>query len=660
MAIVPGYKITVLRNGSPVNAKSGSVARKAGALGPSWEISLDEPVEIDREDTWTIKRKVAGREETLIRDAKAGGVVGRDDAASSSRRVWGVHGDCAANLLEYCVPTTLVFVRWSWIQSIVPDAMIMNGMLVYGSAYSRGVRIFHPRLPGKQMKEGEFQCIAGCDTHHACARYLANLVGFTIEINTPDIELVDTFTVPSGSTWRDAIERNLKLWFPLIEVMDNTIFVSDAYSGDPHPIQVVALTNDAISSASLTARGSLDTFDHLIITGRRTADSEPLLGDEPDMTPTKLAAIPLEPDRTVETSHDFSVATDHKTMSDYSGEFGLPGEEITPRNLQYQVQQTAYYTDESSGRTRYVPTNETIRTFDSDGAEVAKTVVTYTYARGFKPVKTVEEEHVRCRMPGTEQKQLHKVRSKITLQDQFIKPLNLALTTEIVEGVVLYEEVLHQGEVYKVDPRVFADVVRNDTSGDAVESDPDTPQKTLEMTINERATFISRTHDNILIKRDQDYNKLTGHVKTQSQILENPLRDKGSIRYENQFRKEYHPEGSGVLVNGMECYHAPEKIHHDDITTERIADGIALRAFISKGVERNDEWTLRIPVPFLPRIPAVAVRLPDFTVRVNGTSVTVPGGDYILGKATERFSFSGEDAQVLMEAETVLEVRAMP
>ncbi len=659
MAIVPGYKITVLRNGSPVNAKSGKVTRRAGTLGPSWEVTPAEPLDADPADVWTIKRKVAGREETLIRDAKATAIVGRDDTASCSRRVMGVHGDCwTNNLLEYCVPTTLVFVRWSWIQSIVPDAMIKNGMLVYGSAYSRGVRIFHPRLPDKEIKEGEFRCIAGCDTHHACARYLATLVGYTIEINTPDIELVDTFTVPSGSTWRDAIEQNLKLWFPLIEVVGSTIFVSDVYSDDPQPIQVVGITNDAIASASLIGHGTEDTFDHLIITGRRTTNSEPLLDDEPDMTPTKLAAIRLEADRTIETSHDFSDAVHHKTMSDYSGEFGLPGEEITPRNLKYQAQQTAYYTDESEGRKRYVPISETIRTFDADDSEVAKTVVTYTYARGFKPVKTVEEEYVRCRMPGTDQMQLHKVRSKITLQDQFIKPLNLTLTTEIVEGVVLYEEAVHEGEVYKVDPQIFADVVRGDTSGDAIETDSDTPQKTLEMTINERSTFISRTHDNILIKRDQDYNKLTGNVKTQSQILENPLRGTGNLRYENQFRKEYHPSGSGALINGITCYHSPETIHHDDITTEQIADGIAQRAFTCKRVERNNEWTVRIPVPFLPRMSAAAVRLPDLTVRINGTPMTVPGGDFILREATEHFSFSGDGAQVQMEAETILVVRA--
>lgn len=661
MAIVPGYKVTVLRNGSPVNAKSGRVTRQADNIGQSWEILLAEPLDIDRADTWTIKRKVAGREETLVNDARATSILGHDDLGSSSRRIMGVHGDSATNsLLEYCVPTTLVFVRWSWIQSIVPDAMIMNGILVHGSAYSSGVRIFHPRLPGKEVQEGDVHCIAGCDTHHACAKYLADLIGYKIEINTPDIELVDTFTVPSGSTWLEAIKLNLAIWFPVIEVIDDTIFVSDVCADDPNPIQVISLTNDAIATASLNSYGTDDTFDHLIVTGRRTTNSEALLHDEPDMTPTRLAAIPLQPDRTVETSHDFSSAVHHKSMGDYSGQFGMPGEENTKKDLKYQTQQTAYYTDESQGRKRYVPLKETIHTFDSDDTEVAKTIVSYTYARGFKPIKTVEDEYVLCHLPGTEQMDLHKVRSKITLQDQFIKPLNLSLTTELVEGIVLYEEVMHEGDVYKVDPQIFADVVRGDTSGDAVETDPDTPQKTLEMTLNERSTYISRTHDNILIKRDQDYNRLSGHVKTQSQILENPLRDERSVKYEDRFRKEYHPAGSGALINGITCYHPPLTIYNDDITSEQIADQIAQRAFVHRHVQRNDEWTLRIPVPFLPRMLATTVRLPDFEVLINDSPVAVPGGDFMLTEATENFSFAGDGTEVQMEAETVLVVKAKP
>ena len=214
MAELPGYKITVQRNGSEVQVSSGSITREAGQLGPSWEVELDNPVDTNRTDTWTIKRKLAGNEETLVSNARATMIGGTDGVDKATRRVSGDYGSADTNnLLEYCVPKILVFVNMEWIRSLVPDATIMNGILVYGSAYSSGVRIFHRRLPGKEVGDDDFQCIAGCNTHHTAARYLASLVGYQFQSNTPDMDILDTFTVQAGTKWRDAIEQNFKIWF---------------------------------------------------------------------------------------------------------------------------------------------------------------------------------------------------------------------------------------------------------------------------------------------------------------------------------------------------------------------------------------------------------------------------------------------------------------
>ena len=660
MAAIPGFDIIVTRNGSQVRVKSGSITREAGKLGPSWEITFAEPMDISRSDTWTIKRKAGGRSETLVEDAKATSIGGNDGVGSSTRRVSGEWGDSGTNvLLEYCVPKTLVFINMNWAKRLWPDAMIFNGMLVHGADYVRGIRILHSRLPGREIKEGEHECIAGCNSHHACAQYLADLVGYSLEVNTPDIDLIDTYTVPVGTTWRDAIERNFKIWFPVTEVVDNTIVVSDICSDETPADQTVRLTNDAIENAALNraAQSSNETqLDHLVITGRKTVDTEELYEENPNFTPTQLSAVQLPVDTTIQTTHDFTAIRNDKSMGDYTGNWGMPGEESARKNLKNQIQTTSYHIDETTGKKRYIPVNETINTYNADDVEVARTVITYSYSAGLKPIKTVEDEYVHTHLPGTDVKQLHKLRSKVTRQDQFIKPLNLSLTTELVEGVVLYEEQEKDEELYKTDPQIMADLVRSDTAGTAIDSDENTTQRTLEMTLNERSTFISRTHDKILIKRDQDYNRLSEHVKTQSQILENPMRDDGEIRSEHQFRKEYHPDGSGFEILGMTCYHAPKSIHHDDITTEAIADQIAARAFFRKGtVEQNDEWTVTVPVPFLPRSIATTVTLPDYQTRINGDLVTIPGGDYMLRQATESFSFEGEGND---RAETSLVVRA--
>ena len=276
--------------------------------------------------------------------------------------------------------------------------------------------------------------------------------------------------------------------------------------------------------------------------------------------------------------------------------------------------------------------------------EVAKHVTTYTYASGFKIIRTVEDEYVRCNLPGSSEKALRKVRTKTTVQDTFVKPLNLSLTSEIIEGLILYDEDEKDGVPFKASPRVFADELSQDTDEDAIEDDENTTQKTLEDTISKRTTHIGRTHDNVLIKRDVTYNKLTGFTKTQSQILDNPKKDAGDLRNDDIFRKEYHPDGSGVAINGLTCYHPPKTINHSDIDNETIADAIAERAFNRKTQEANDEWAIDIPVPWIPEYIGTIVTLPDFQVYVNDSLVTVSGGDFVLRQAELTFAFDGNKA----------------
>ena len=658
MAIASGYQVTVLRNGSAVAVKSGSVTRSAGKLAPSWEITLAEPMNLDASDTWTIRRKLSGRSDTLISNAIAVGLGGSDgtsgNALSCTRRVSGDADEATNPLLEYCVPITLCFVNWSWVKKWWSDAMIKDGALVHGTGYSSGVRIFGPRLPGKEMQAGMYQVIGGCYTHHAVAQYLAGLVGYNIEIGVPDIPIVDTFTVPSGTTWYAAIKKNLDIWFPVYEVVDDTIYVHDICADDPVSPGQITLTNAAIESASLNrSKTKADApLDHLIITGRRTENSEALLGEDPDFTPVQLAAIDLAATTTETMNRSYTDLEQHKTWESYTGTWGLPDDPLTKKNLKSQVQEMGFYVDEEQGEKKHIQVTETIHTYNSDDTEIAKTVISYTYAKGFKPIKTTEDEYAYCHLPGSETKELRKVRTKTTVQDQFIKPLNLTLTSEIVEGLILYDNVEQDGETYKVSPRPFADELRQDTDEDAIETDPDTTQATLEDTINYRTTHLGRTHDNTLIKRDLDYNKLSGNVKVQSQILENPKKNDNMLRNDDTFRKEY--KVGGVSINGLTCYHSPRGVDHPDITNATIADQIAARAFVRKSADQNDEWQIEIPVPFLPRQIGCMVSLPDFPVNVNGSTVTVDGGSFVLREAKESFSFDGNKA----EGRTSLTVRA--
>lgn len=678
MGTIPGYGITVLRNGQDVSdtVVSGSLTLEKDKLSRSWELEFAEPMDVSAADTWTIKRKIAGYETAWCEDAVAANVTGEDavDTASGNvlalRSTRRVRGDAASDevndLLNYCLPKTLVFVNQDWLLDLVPGATVQNGILVYpvNALGIAGGRIYHPRLPGKEFENDSFECVLGVQTHHDIARYLARLVGLDLMVNTPDVTLIDTMTIQSGTTWLAAIESIFKtLWQPTIEISGNTIYVNDVCKDDAtiNPIQTINLTNAAIQSASLShafAGRSESVIDHVIVTGRRTQDTVELLPEEPDYTPIEIPEVALEADTTLEASRTFRAATAYKQMGEYSGQFGLPGEQISPKGMKKEVRTINLAKIEQEGRRRYVPIDEEIKYYDSDDTLVAKTTLNHYYSKGLIPLRTVEKQYVYCNMPGEESKDLHLLSTKTTLQRQVIKPLNLTLTEELFEGLVLYETVTVDGTPHKVDPMVLAEVLRGDTTGDMIDTSPDTAQATLEMTLSERSTSISRTDDDILIKHELTHDKLTGITRTNSQILENPLRDRNRLKADHVFRKEYF-DGAGRMIGGFgPCYHVPVQTHHDDICTDALADRVAQRAFARKNTNgtNNPAWDIRLPFPLPIDNLAVSVVLPDFQARVNGELVTVSGGEFVLIKVTESFACSGKGNVVNLDAETVLSV----
>lgn len=675
MAHIPGQKLTVLLNDTDISNKitSGSTTLQTGNVARTWDLELSEPMEILPTDTWTIRLKIAGYERTICQDCLAQNVGGEDSVDASSGNVFAlrstrrVTGQIESDLLEYCLPTTLVFVNQDWLHDFAPGATIQDGILVYpvNALGIAGGRIYHPRLPGKEFESDSFTCILGVQSHHDIAKYLARLIGYDLHVNTPDVTIIDTMTIPSGTTWMSAIEGIFKtLWRPTIEIVGTTIYVSDVIKDDAviNPVQTISLTNAAIQGASLSHSmgGSRDrTIDHVIVTGRRTQDTTVLLAEEPDYTPIEIPEVHLDADTTIESSRALKTSS-YKQMGEYDGSFGVPGEQVTPVGLATETRTMNLKKIEKEGRRRYLTISETIQHHNKNGTLVAKTVINHYYSKGLQPLRTVERHYARFNMPRTDVKELHLLQTKTTLQRQVVKPLNLTLTEEIIEGLVLHEESSYQGQVYKDNPQILSDVLRSDTMEQVIDASPNANQWTLEMTLSERSTEISRIDDNTLIKRELTHDKLTDITRINSQILENPLRDRNTLKSDHIFRKEYF-DGSGTMIGGYgPCYHPPGTIHHDDICTEELADQVAERALSRKSNSstNNPTWDITIPFPVPIENLGVIVTLPDFQARVNGELVTVSGGDYVLRKVDERWSYRDRGSnRVDLDAETVLSVR---
>jgi hypothetical protein len=234
-----------------------------------------------------------------------------------------------------------------------------------------------------------------------------------------------------------------------------------------------------------------------------------------------------------------------------------------------------------------------------------------------------------------------KLRCKTTLQNYVVKPLNLTLTTEFVEDIcICTESVVSVGGVptaIKDDPKPLIEALRSNPN--YVDKNPSTTQKLIEMTTYDKDTYIDRCDEHTLIKIDAANNRIAQNLpQVNSQVLDNPKRQtQSTTSKDNVFRREYKdPRSTGIYVNNRGPYfHASKTIQHDDICTDEQAWAIAQCVFWRKNRSLEPtQWeiTLQIPVPLPLDYMATKIRIKDLTRVVNGTEVTIPGGDYLLNK----------------------------
>ncbi|MBI4962504.1 MAG: hypothetical protein HY913_04445 [Desulfomonile tiedjei] len=663
MSVIPGLTCIVERNGTPIDVKSVSITREANKISPSWDVQFPRPLNVSADDTWTIRTGFAGAEWTRLENCPATNVGGDDGTDTSSRKISSsAQSADALDLRQYCIPKTLVFVNANWLQAIGPTATVKNGAVYYN-----GVRLYHPRLPGQEFQESSFECIVGPTNHHDIGRYLASLIGYKLLVNTPNVNLIDTMTFSGGTKWGDAITSIFSVWGPTLDVLPSgddgkpTIVISDVANGSAEiaELQILRIDNPAIVSTSFTddaGNQSQDIVDHVIVTGRKTSGTleSP---EQANYTPIEIPPVDLSIDKEFEASIDVdNSVTRYSKTGGAVVPFGTPGEELNIKKIKTQKHIMRYHVRKVPNQNdQYMPVEDETQFYNVDDELVGKTVVKHQYSAAFKPIATIEEEWLLTNWPKQEQKELRLLRTKTTLQNQFIKPLNQSQTTEMIEEVILFNWTEYEGEQYRTDPVSMADVLRQDYSRSLIDTDSDTSQDTVTLLTHTKMTDISRTFDDILIKRDTDHALIPDKFRMNSQILENPQRDKPKT-VEVKYRKEFF-NGPGQLIGGYgPCYHTPRTVDHDDIDNDTLAEQIAERVFARKS-SGNCTVTIKTPVPIPLETTAIKVRLAAFSRVVNGAEMTIPEADYVLKSVHETFSFDGEENQVSLKYEQTLTVR---
>jgi hypothetical protein len=664
MGTLPGFVCNVLRNGNKEAFTNVKISQQTSRAGINWSVNIPKPVEIADDDAWTIQIGLAGYIHTFVDYLNHTSLSGSEDKDKATVTVEGNSTELE-DLLSYCIPKTICFVNQAWITKLYPSAKIVNDVLM-----NQGERILHPRLPGKEFQEGSFKCVLGPRTHREASEWLCQQVGFKLWSNTPDLNIIDTLTINSGTPWFDGIKNPFLLWGAIFEIRKDmagksTIYVQDVLkeNGSIDSRQKLSIRRPALISHSykpFSKRGSSKIVDHVIITGRTSKDTLMDMRGNTNLEPITIQEVPVEPNLTVITETNLNDRLSPYQRSDvYTGQIGKTGKGgFTPDKLQNEYRITQYRVEGTSGRKKYVPVQEDVFLYGTKGI-VSKHVMNHYYGEHYKPIRTKEQEYVYDEAPPRDMKAgLSLVREKTVIQDQFVKSLNLTLTSEIVDQIVVYDEVTTGGETTKNDPVPYMDIKRQDYSRDALTSGaakPSNPQRTMWMTTDIKRTFISRTDEDLLLKVDQNYLVLQRVVKTNSQPLENPHKDVKESAKDREFRREYYMTASGGLTNDPQlgngkiigqygkCYHQPTTISHPDITTDEDAEKVAKRAFAKSANGSDSAYTVTIdtPVPILLDSVGIGMDLEDMLWSDRGDTYIVPGGSFVLKGSEIEVNASG-------------------
>lgn len=661
MGVIPKYKSIVERNGESIPFTRWEFTRDAGQVAPAWRVELEHPVNLESGDAWTIKRGYGNFEQVLVNGATAEGFSSANGEAVT-RSISGYAS--VSDLIDYKVPKTLVFVNPAWLERIAPTACLHDG-IIQRRAYIKGEyyhsRLYHKELPDRNTRDEEYECYLTCGTHHDIGHYLAQLLGYELVVNTPDVALVSTYTVDQGTSWLDAITANFKIWSPSVQVEDDKIYILDPTvdAGEIPEIQRWKIDNPAIVSVSEENQGgNNEIIDHLIVEGRPSNNT---LLDWPREVDTSVKDVPprkLEVHEERATPISFGVLTAKQQMDgNYSGSFGSDDEEYTPVALERVYRTDRYHIEDETERRILVESVKEVSL--SDGSLLQRITQQNYHGPDNEPVMTIETTEGYVQLPGKEEPEWAPVSVKTTLQNYQINGLDMAFNREMVEELVLYErEEDEDGNVTsRLDPIPLMDFQRADTSRAGIDKNEDTTQDILSMVTRYRWSEFEREDDKTLRQSIYDLDVLSGVIKPTTQTIQDPKAEElEQNRWTKPFRKEYHPEDfddtlpqSGkVIGNYGRCYHELRRISHKDLTTENQLDAVAER-FFHRASQRRISVTVNTPIPIPFTTTAVLVELPSFTYSVNGSDVTVPGGTYVLRGVRESGEYRGAANSNVME-----------
>lgn len=638
-------------NGSPIPMQAYSYTRNADELNGSWSITLPEPREISSTDLFTLERSASGGNQTLFSNQYPDSIR-EEDGKQWTRRI---SGKIEGATFDYEVAPTLdiYFYNAAWLTKAVPTGWTIKDGAIYHQSTDPSFpaqRVYGSGFPHKSLPDGSFLCVATYRTHHGVANYLAQELGITLFTNTPDIEIQRVMKVPANQSYWNAIKNIFSLWNPHYQVIPDgdsiRLEVLDVFN-EENPEQVsgrINITNTVIESvsASIQEQREQKIIDHVIIKGAKgvstTIDMREHQGGS--LGEVRLTASSLPEDHKITVVKDASNVRQRKVMGEYTGNVGEKNNERELKQVD-KVEHNRYYHEDPSDPANWILVRSESIFYADDGTKLSRKETRHKFsseAQGFKPVFSQEKLYTLYNRPGTTRAIFDLVRVKTSDQTNVITSLNLALSTEMIEEKVLFE-VKEDKDNPEIKYRPFYTPLVEAIQNNLIQPSSKTKQEIEEMTTWTATMSVSRETEGILVQEREEYNRLTGAIEADSQIISDPMNSSSapSAKEENQYHKEFY-SGSGP-------YRPAVIIEHPDIADDVLATNIANRAFARSGTEKRDlDVRLNVIIPL--QTTALWCGLPDLSVQVATTGgyspLNISRGTYILVGTTERGSASND------------------
>lgn len=251
--------------------RSFRVSRQLGLAETSFSVAVDRPVDLDNGDLVSISYMIGGEWYSVVTNK-------RIEESNKSAKDISFKG-AGSFISRYSSGRAIVFVNETWLKALYSSYFFRNGIIYQGDPGSspiqhRGVsvmRLFVPGLPGKEVRDCEFECVLKSGiSYRDIADFIGERTGYKIHAPLPQMFVQKTFTIESGQSYFDALNRLFGIFNPLPYIRENTIYILDI-GGDaqdkPAGTRIVQLNEQSFTLLNYQKSDVTTIVDHLLLLG---------------------------------------------------------------------------------------------------------------------------------------------------------------------------------------------------------------------------------------------------------------------------------------------------------------------------------------------------------------------------------------------------------